>query len=201
MPDMVKIPLKGGATLDVDLEIIQGDDFPVEVYRQLILDGLQVRLNGGMTKFKVKDLEGEELAEQQEAIKAKAQENFQALCEGKLKTKSKSGKIPGAVKTRAMQKAKALAKDAIRRAGHKVSAYSAAEIKEMAEEILAADPTIVEEATKEIEAQTKKGEEKQIALPAKFAKDDSRKAKPRGKPEAAIAAAAKKRKERQAHAN
>ena len=44
--------------------------------------------------------------------------------------------------------------------------------QELAEEILAADPSLIEEARIELEAQSKKGEEKQIALPEKFKRED-----------------------------
>lgn len=189
-----EIPLKGGGVFKVDPAVLQGDDFPPEVYAQLLRDGLQVRLNGGMSKFKVKDLSEEEMVGAKEAIAAKAQENWEALCEGKIKTTRKgASKIPGAVKTRAMQIAKAIVKDLIRKEGHKVSAYKAAEIKEMAEELLGGHPEIIEQASEELAAMSKKGEETKIALPEKFKNDSSRKAKPRGKPTAALAAAARKR--------
>lgn len=191
MPDMVRIPLKGGTYKEIDLDLLQSDEFPAEVYKQLILDGLQVRLNARMSKISVKGLEGEELTDAQAAVEARAEENWQALCEGKI-GRAKGVKVSGAVKARAMQKAMALAKDAIRREGYKIGAYTAAERKEMATAILESDPSLIDEAKRELEEQEAKGKEKKIALPEKFKREDA-KAKPRGKPVAALAAAKKKR--------
>lgn len=196
MPDIVQIPLKGGQAFPVDMDFINGPDFPVEMFRAVFLKGLQAVVNGtGMSKLTVKDLDGEELEEVQGKIRAQAEANFQALCEGKMgRSRAGGPKLPAAVKTRAMQKATALAKDAAKRAGYKWGAYSAAEKKEMAVLILENDPELIEEAKAELAAQEKKGQEKGIALPEKFKKAEA-KAKPRGKPTAAIEAAKRKRQE------
>ena len=66
--------------------------------------------------------------------------------------------IPSAaVKARAMQKATALAKDEIKRAGHKWGSYSAAEKKALAINILKAKSQLIAEARAEIEQWTLAG--------------------------------------------
>ena len=66
--------------------------------------------------------------------------------------------IPSAaVRARAMQKATAQAKDEIKRAGHKWSAYSVAEKKELAQNVLVARPQLITEARADVEQWTLAG--------------------------------------------
>ena len=66
--------------------------------------------------------------------------------------------IPSAaVRARAMQKATVQAKDEIKCAGHKWSAYSAAEKKELAQNVLVARPQLITEARADVEQWTLAG--------------------------------------------
>jgi hypothetical protein len=190
MPNIVEIPLKGGVNFPVDLDEILGEDFPGISYQKIIVEGLKVVLKAKTEKQVVKDKEGEELAEAQAAIRAIAEENLQDLREGNVKATRKAAKIPGAVRTKAVQNAKAKVKVAIKKAGYKLSSFKAKEITEMANQYLEEHPELIEQAVKELTAQEQDAGD--IALPESFT-DGKEKVKPRGKPTAALAAAARKR--------
>ena len=171
MADVQQIALKGGVNFTLDWDVINSPDFPVESFRHLVALGVKAFLTGkGMTKLAVKDLEGEELEEVQAKIKEVAEKNFQDLCDGKIGRTARGGaKMPAAVKARMMQIATAYAKDSIKRQGYKWGAYSAADKKEMALQVLDIMPGIAQQAKDEIEAQGRSNEAP--VLLADFAKE------------------------------
>jgi len=132
---------KGKATVEIDT-----DKLPEEVYKEALLQGLKVLLNRGMSKIT------KEQHTDPEALKAeamlKAAKNVDDLYAGKVKItggKAKSG-VSGAVMTEARRLAKNAVKDAIKRAGKKVSHVEAKEITRAANQLLTEDPSFIEKA-------------------------------------------------------
>lgn len=152
---VLKIPVtKAARTIDVDT-----DSLPEEVYAAAMAEGLKVLLNAKMSKIAVKDLEGEHLAAAREAAMRKAEENLAALYAGKIKTtrtataKDASGsKVSGPVLVEARRLAKAKVKDLMREAGIKISHVEAKQITAAANELLAQDPSFIEQAKINLEA-------------------------------------------------
>ena len=125
---VLNIPItKGKTTLQVNV-----DDIPDDVYTEVIMQGLKVLLNRGMSKVT------KETYPKPEEMKAKALEVAEAQLElvktSKIKFtggKKKSG-ATGAVMTEARRLAKALVKDELKRAGIKISHVEASEITKAA---------------------------------------------------------------------
>ena len=132
---IVSIPItKGKAAVDVDT-----DKIPDDLYQYALFLGLKAIANRGMTDYSTTGLEGEQLAREQAAVMKKATENVEQLYAGKTR---KTGGAPktkgkGKVHTEAMRLARLLVKDQIKALGGKISDYSAKEISEYAEELLA----------------------------------------------------------------
>ena len=144
----LKIPVtKAGRTLDVDT-----DALPEESYRIALEEGLKVLLNKGMSKITTKGLEGSDLDKAKEAAFAKGTENLEACMAGKIKrgraaAKDASGaKVPGVVMTEARRLAKEVVKNELRAAGIKISHVEASEITKAANELLAVEPSFIEQA-------------------------------------------------------
>lgn len=154
----LKIPVtKAGRTLDVDT-----DALPEESYRIALEEGLKVLLNKGMSKITTKGLEGSDLDKAKEAAFAKGTENLEACMAGKIKrgrttAKDASGaKVPGVVMTEARRLAKEVVKNELRAAGIKISHVEASEITKAANELLAVEPSFIEQAKTNIEARSAK---------------------------------------------
>ena len=128
----LNVPItKGKTTLAVVL-----DEIPDDVYQEILLQGLKVLLNRGMSKVT------KETYPNSEEMKAKAVEVAQAQLElvktSKIKFtggKKKSG-ATGAVMTEARRLAKALVKDELKREGIKISHVEASEITKYANAFL-----------------------------------------------------------------
>lgn len=125
---IVNVPItKGKTTIPVDINAIADD-----VFAEIVLQGLKVLLNRGMSKVT------KEVYPKAEEMQAKAVEVAQAQLDlvntGKIKFtggKKKSG-TTGAVMTEARRLAKALVKDELKRAGIKISHVEASEITKAA---------------------------------------------------------------------
>jgi hypothetical protein len=156
---ILKIPVTkaGNKTIAFDT-----DKLPEEVYHKvmeaLVFEGLKVILNKGMSKITTARLEGEELEKARADAWKKAEENFANLMEGKVtKTRSPSAtKVAGPIMTEARRLAKEVVRDAIKAKGMRVSHVEASEITKAANELIASDPSFIEQATANIEARTAK---------------------------------------------
>jgi len=162
MADLIAVPIAKAGNKAIEVDPSQLSD---EMYHLALVEGLKVILNKGIssTKYPTKGLEGEELASQQIAVYAKAEENLQDLYAGKVRkgrasaaTSADGKKIPGVVMTEARRLAKEVVKDEIRAAGMKVSHVEASEITKLANAMIAADPSFIEMARANIEARTAK---------------------------------------------
>lgn len=146
---------KAGKSLEVDLQ-----DLPDEAYQFVLQKGLEALLNARMSKVLTKDLEGEKLAEAQAAALKIAEENLASLKAGKI-TKARGGakdangnKVAANVMTEARRLAKEVVKNEIRAAGMKISHVEASVITKAANELIAADPSFIENAKANIEARS-----------------------------------------------
>lgn len=122
-----------------ELEINTGD-LPEEAFVEIVALGLKTFLNKGMGDVKTKDLEGDALSKAKaEALKF-ANDNLSKLLSGDFKrSASKTAKVAGKVMTEAKRLARNFVKDQLKRAGHKVSHYPAAEITKAAVALIDAD--------------------------------------------------------------
>ena len=143
---------KAGKSLEVDLQ-----ELPDEAYQFVLQKGLEALLNARMSKVLTKDLEGEKLAEAQAAALKIAEENLANLQAGKI-TKARGGakdangnKVAANVMTEARRLAKEVVKNEIRAAGMKISHVEPSVITKAANELIAADPSFIEEAKANIE--------------------------------------------------
>ena len=146
---------KAGKSLEVNLQ-----DLPDEAYQFVLQKGLEALLNARMSKVLTKDLEGEKLAEAQAAALKIAEENLANLQAGKI-TKARGGakdangnKVAANVMTEARRLAKEVVKNEIRAAGMKISHVEASVITKAANELIAADPSFIENAKANIEARS-----------------------------------------------
>lgn len=141
---------KGAGTVSIDTDAI-----PVDVYSEALRLGLKEMVNRGMSKITVKGLEGEKLDEARAAAMTKAAENVEAINSGKVRMgtgAAKKSKESGKVMTEARRLARNIVKDELRKAGHKVSHYAASDITAAANQLIEADPSIVEQAKANLEA-------------------------------------------------
>ena len=143
---------KANRTIAVDTS-----ELPDEAYQFVLQKGLEALANARMSKVLTKDLEGEKLAEAQEAAAKIAEENLANLKAGKISkgrggTKDANGnKVSAVVMTEARRLAKEVVKNEIRAAGMKISHVEASAITKAANELIAADPSFIEAATANIE--------------------------------------------------
>jgi len=143
---------KANRTIAVDTS-----ELPDEAYQFVLQKGLEALMNARMSKILTKDLEGDRLAEAQEAAAKIAEENLSNLKAGKISkgrggTKDANGnKVSAVVMTEARRLAKEVVKNEIRAAGMKISHVEASVITKAANELIAADPSFIEAATANIE--------------------------------------------------
>lgn len=143
---------KANRTIAVDTS-----ELPDEAYQFVLQKGLEALMNARMSKILTKDLEGDKLAEAQEAAAKIAEENLSNLKAGKISkgrggTKDANGnKVSAVVMTEARRLAKEVVKNEIRAAGMKISHVEASQITKAANELIAADPSFIEQATANIE--------------------------------------------------
>lgn len=148
---IVSFALKNGAgNVEVDTAKL-----PDDVYREVLMQGLKVIAERGMSKL-TKEAYPDE-AERKAAIKAKAEANVQEMYDGKTKVTgaAKAKKASGAVMTEAMRIARNLVKDAMKANKIKISTVKASEITKVAKQLIDSDPSILataEENLKQREA-------------------------------------------------
>jgi hypothetical protein len=133
------------------LEVHTGK-LPEHVYRAALDLGLKALLNRGNTKFTKEAYPDPE--ELKAAALAKAEETLEAMYQGRIRVpggKGSSDKVPGVVMTEARRIARALVKEEMKRTGIKVSHVEAKEITKLANALIASEPSIVEQATEEVE--------------------------------------------------
>ncbi len=119
---------------------------PDDVYREVLIQGLKVLANRGMSKITKASTKDE--AELKALAQAAAEKNLEAMYAGKIKFSAgvKAKKASGKVMTEAMRLARGIVKDEIKRSGGKVSHYEASEITKAAKAYLEADPAILTQA-------------------------------------------------------
>ena len=138
---------KSKQTLEVDT-----DKIGIEVFTEIVLQGLKVLLNRGTSKITKETYPVE--ADLRAAAQAKAEEQLAAVLDGTIKlTGSKAkAKESGEVMTEARRLAKNIIKDEMKRNKIKISHVEPKEITAAANELLAADPSIIETAKANLEA-------------------------------------------------
>lgn len=164
---VLQIPISKGKELFVefDTDELVSDDFPAEVYKEIIFQGLKEILNRNMSKEQTsKKIEDEaKLAENQARLLTKAESNLEAMRKSEIRIAggAKKAKISGVVKTEAMRLARALVKDAIKREGKvKVSHVAAKDITALAKELMDGEygPDIIKQAEETIATRAKEEE-------------------------------------------
>lgn len=129
---------------------VDTDALPDEVYQAALAEGLKSLLNKNMSKITVKDLDGDELLQAQEAAFAKATESLENLMAGNLKRRKSAGKESREVTTEARRLAREAVKAAFREAGKKISGIKASVITAAADELIAEDTSYVEKARENV---------------------------------------------------
>lgn len=119
---------------------------PDDVYREVLIQGLKVLANRGMSKITKASTKDE--AELKSLAQDQAEKNLQAMYDGKIKFSAgvKAKKASGKVMTEAMRLARGIVKDEIKKSGGKVSHYEASEITKAAKAYIEADPSIIQMA-------------------------------------------------------
>lgn len=144
---IVNVPItKAKGTIKVD-----ASKTPIHMHREAIRLGYKALLNRGMTKLTKESFpEPDKL---REAAMEQANKNLEALYAGKLRVAggAKSDKVPREVMTEARRIARSLIKDELKRSGVKISLVESSEITKAANALLAANPTIVEQAEEEVQ--------------------------------------------------
>lgn len=147
---MVAIPVTKvkGFSVEIDFNTI-----PDDVFREMLFLGAKEYINSvGMSKIGagLTKLEGTELAKAQDAVKAQAEKNVEAITTGENfkfhGAKAEGTKVSGAVNTEAMRLAKNIVKDLMKKAGMKISHTPASEITKGAKAVLANNPEIYKTA-------------------------------------------------------
>ena len=118
---------------------------------ELVAEGFKAILNKRMTTgFDAPSkLEGKALEEQKAAALSKAQQNLDDFIAGKLSSRKASGKAKGverAVMTEAMNLARSVVKDRIRKAGKRPSLVATKDITAAAKKLVEADESFIETA-------------------------------------------------------
>jgi len=147
----LSVPItKGKGSVTIDTETL-----PDEVYKEAMLLGLKELCNRGMSKLTKASTKDE--AELQSLAMAQAEKNVEAIAQGKIRFLGKKAKTgeSAAVMTEARRLAKNLVKDGIKAAGMKISHVEAKDITAAANELLASDSSIVEQAKANLEERAK----------------------------------------------
>jgi hypothetical protein len=188
---------KAKASLDVDISKL-----PDDVYNEVIQKGLQSVLGRGMSEIKTGALEGAELVKAQEAALEVAAANLDKCYKGEIRfMAAKRTKVKGKERTEAMRIAKQIVKDQMKAEGLKISHYSAKEITAAAEQVLADNPEILEQAKENLaKIEEERSKKVKINLKSTMKADPKKVAAAEEKKAAAKAATAAKRKEKRTEA-
>jgi hypothetical protein len=148
---IMQVPVtKGKGFVELDT-----DSLPEGVYAEALLQGLKTLVNRGMSKVTEKDLGSKELVISEAMLVAA--KNVEKIVAGDIKfsgkAKATAGKVDKAVTTEAMRIARDRIRDAIKADGKKkLYAIKASEISAAAKELLAVDPSILEQAEANLRA-------------------------------------------------
>lgn len=136
---------------------IDPSQIPIEVYTEALQKGLESFMNRGMTKILTAGLEGKELNDAREQAAEVAEANVEKMLKGEVRLRGSTrsaSKAANALErkanTLALQKARGLVREAMKRNGIKVSYVKASEITSAAKVYLADHPDMVEEAKAEL---------------------------------------------------
>ena len=170
MATMLQIPVaKAESFVDFDLSefMDEGGPYSADVVKVVILQGIKHFTNLGMSKI---------TGTKTDASRAKAMEialaNLQKIKDGTIRMpKGARTKGAGKVKTEAMRLARQLVKDALKRAGEKVSHYAAKEISVAAQALLDGDQG--KDILAQAEANLREREEKEIKIDISLIKPDA----------------------------
>lgn len=146
----IDVPItKGGQSIKVDLSTFTDD-----VYKFIVAEGLKVLANKGMSKILTKGLEGKALEDAQAAAMTVATKNLDKLAKGEIKVakSASAAKVSGKIMTAAVRLARDVVRNEIRNAGYAVSAIPAAEVTRLAKNLVANDPSYLEQAKAVVEA-------------------------------------------------
>jgi len=148
--NIIRVPItKGGGYVEIN-----ADTVPIEVYQAALELGFKEMANRGMSKITVKGLEGTDLAKAREAAMKKGEENAEAIRTGKVRITgakaASTSKVSKALQAEARRIARDVVKDELRKAGKKISHYKAAQITKAADELIAADPSFLEQAQRNL---------------------------------------------------
>lgn len=131
----------------------EGGDITDEVLNEILLQGLKVVLNRGMSKITKESYENDLPAMRAAALK-KAQETYEDMKAGNIRItggKAKKG-VPREVMQEAMQQARKYVKQWMKDNGIKLAHVSAKEITAAAKDLVADQPSILEQAKATVEA-------------------------------------------------
>jgi len=185
--DKIQVPVvKAKTTIEVDLSKL-----PDEMYKRALAEGLKVMLNGGMTKITGKEIPDEE--KRQEAAMEVAEARLEQIYNNELRsgrgaTAGKS-KESGEVMVEARAIAKKLVKEAIKRQGQRIGAYTGKEITAYANEYLAQPESAADIIKQAKEAIALRNKAKPIDLTGKLKSGPDVARKPRKAPLSAKQAA------------
>lgn len=145
------ITVNTGDPNDPDEEA-RGDLTPA-VFREALIQGMKVILNRGMSKITKEAYAGNE-AEMAEAAMKKAMQTFNDMREDKIRFTGEKVKkaVSGEVMTEARNIARKYVKAALKADGKKLSAIPSKEITAAANEMIAENPEIIDEAKKVVAA-------------------------------------------------
>lgn len=158
----ILVPItKGKGAIEIDTSTL-----PDDVYAEVVLQGLKVILNRGMSKITKAAFPDNEAVKAgykdgaehmaAEAMKI-AETNVEAVKTSDIKfsakTSKKKGPGKGAVTTEAMKLARAAIKAAMKENKIRVSDYKASEITKLAKDLIAEDESFVEQAEANLAAQ------------------------------------------------
>ena len=151
---ILQVPIvKAKGFIEIDTET----DIPDDVFKEVVLQGLEVVLNRGTSKLTKASTKDE--AELKSLAMEKAQEQLELVKTSKIKFTGvgKEKKLSGAVNTEAMRLARNLVKDEMKKAGIKISHVEASEITKAAKEVLASEngASIIEMAKANLEERSK----------------------------------------------
>ena len=159
--NVIDIPISKGKDLffPVDLDEIMGEEFPADVYREIIFQGLKQVMNRGFSvQESAKKMSEAEQAKHNATLLKIAEENMEKYRKGEIRVSGGKAKTKGlarAIMTEATRLAKVIVKDGIRRLGTvKVSHVPARVITTRAKEFLEteAGQKLIDEATATIKA-------------------------------------------------
>lgn len=139
---IMQVPVvKGKGVVEIDT-----DSLPEAVYAEALLQGLKTLVNRGQSKITVKELGDADTVKKEAMIAAEKAKAKILAGDIKFSGQQKATRVSGAVNTEAMRIARNRVKDAIKKAGMKISAVGAKDITAAAKELVNADASIIAEA-------------------------------------------------------